>query len=245
MSATAVEAASDARMRRNVWLLFCCTALMQSTMIGQAVMGVLIGYALADDKTLATLPMAVQMTAVMAASIPASMVFARLGRRAGFSLGAVLSLSGSLLFALGVWRADFVIYNIAAAFAGAGFGIAQHYRFAAAEVATPAYRARAISLVMAGGVVSALLGPEIVKLSRDVLAPVTFLGTYLIIACMPVVCLVVLQIVDLPPPPPRPRFVTPVRAILARPAFLTAAVTALVAFGTMNLVMTSTPHEKM
>lgn len=248
MSMTADQAetpASEARMKRNVWLLFCCTALMHSTMVGQAVMAVLIGYSLAEDKTLATLPIAVQMTAVMAASIPAGIIFSRLGRRAGFALGAVLSIIGSLIFAYGVWRADFVIYCVGAAFNGAGFGISQHYRFAAAEVASPAYRARAISLVMAGGIASSLLGPELVKHSRELLMPHLFLGTYLIIAILPAICLVVLMIVDLPPPPRRQRVATPLIEIMKRPAFITAVVAGMVAFGTMNLLMTSTPLEMM
>lgn len=245
MSASAVEAATEARMRRNVWLLFFCTALMHSTMVGQAVMAVLVGYSLAEDKTLATLPVAVQMTAVMAASIPAGIIFARLGRRAGFTLGAIASIIGALIFAWGIWRADFVIYCIGAAFNGAGFGISQHYRFAAAEVASAAYRARAISLVMAGGILSSLLGPELVKHSRELLMPHLFLGTYLFIAAMPAICLVLLAIVDLPPPPARQRVATPLREIVTRPAFITAAIAGMVAFGTMNLLMTSTPLEMM
>ena len=245
MSATAVEAASDARMKRNVWLLFFCTALMHSTMVGQAVMAVLVGYSLAEDKTLATLPVAVQMTAVMAASIPAGIIFARLGRRAGFTLGALSSITGALIFAWGIYAQDFVIYCVGAAFNGAGFGISQHYRFAAAEVASPAYRARAISLVMAGGVLSSLLGPELVKHSRELLMPHLFLGTYLFIAIMPAVCLILLAIVDLPPPPRRQKIATPLMEIVRRPAFITAAVAGMVAFGTMNLLMTSTPLEMM
>ena len=245
MSATAVEAASDARMRRNVWLLFFCTALVHSTMVGQAVMAVLVGYSLAEDKTLATLPVAVQMTAVMAASIPAGIIFSRLGRRAGFTLGALCSITGALVFAYAVWRADFFIYCVGAAFNGAGFGISQHYRFAAAEVASPAYRARAISLVMAGGILSSLLGPELVKHSRELVMPFLFMGTYLIIAILPAICLILLAVVDLPPPPVRQRVVTPLREIVMRPAFITAAVAGMVAFGTMNLLMTSTPLQMM
>lgn len=245
MSASAVEAATEARMRRNVWLLFFCTALVHSTMVGQAVMAVLVGYSLAEDKTLATLPVAIQMTAVMSASIPAGIIFARLGRRVGFTLGAICSIIGALVLALGVYLQDFVVYNIGAAFNGAGFGISQHYRFAASEVASPAYRARAISLVMTGGVLSSLLGPELVKHTRELFVPHLFLGTYLVIAILPAICITLLMIVDLPPPPPRQKVTTPILSIIRRPAFLTAAIAGMVAFGTMNLLMTSTPLEMM
>ena len=190
-------------MKRQVWLLFFCSALMHSSIVGQAVMAALIGHSLAEDKALSTLPVAIQMTATMAASIPAGIVFARLGRRAGFTLGAVAALVGSLTFAAGVWWGSLPIYCLGAVFAGLGFGVGQHYRFAAAEVATPGYRPRAISLVMAGGVLSAVLGPEIVKHTRDAVVPHLFLGTYLTLALLPLLCMALLSFARLPPPPPR------------------------------------------
>jgi MFS family permease len=232
-------------MRRQVWLLFFCSALTQASTVGQAVMAALIGHSLAEDKALSTLPVAIQMTASMAASIPAGMVFARLGRRAGFLLGAAAALLGSLTFAAGVWSGSFALYCLGAVPAGLGFGIGQHYRFAVAEVATPNYRPRAISLVMTGGVLSAALGPEIVKHTRDMVVPHLFLGTYLTLALLPVACMALLTFTRLPPPPPRSAGGAPVREIIARPAFVAAAATGLVAFGTMNLIMTSTPVEMM
>lgn len=232
-------------MKRQVWLLFFCSALTQASTVGQAVMAALIGHSLAEDKALSTLPVAIQMTATMAASIPAGIVFARLGRRAGFTLGAVAAMLGSLTFAAGVWSGSFLLYCLGAVPAGLGFGIGQHYRFAAAEVATPGYRPRAISLVMTGGVLSAALGPEIVKHTRDMVVPHLFLGTYLVLALLPIACMALLTFTRLPPPPPRRAGGAPVRDIIARPTFVTAAVTGLVAFGTMNLIMTSTPVEMM
>ena len=235
----------DAAMRRQVWLLFACQALMQSTTVGQAVMAALIGHSLAADKSLSTLPVALQMTATMAASIPASIVFARLGRKAGFLLGAVAAFAGALTYGAGVWQGSFVLYCLGAVPAGLGFGIAQHYRFAASEVATPAYRPRAIALVMTGGLLAAIFGPEIVKATREAFAPFLFLGTYLVLAVLPLVCMVLLGFTRIPPPPPRAAVATPVLEIIARPAFVTAAVAGMVAYGTMNLLMTSTPVEMM
>ena len=237
--------AADTQMKRTVWRLFFCQALMNATMVGQVAMGAVIGHSLSADKALATLPMAVQMTAVMAASIPASIIFGRFGRRAGFMLGAILSIIGSLTFAAGVLAQDFVLYCTGAVFAGAGFGIAQHYRFAAAEAATPAYRPRAISLVMAGPILSAIFGPEIVKHTHLAFLPYTFLGTYLTLALLPILCLALLGKLSLPPPPPRAAVSTPVGEIIRRPAFVSAVVTGLVAYGTMNLAMTATPLEML
>ncbi len=237
--------AQDKQMKATIWRLFFCQALMNATMVGQAAMGAIIGHSLSADPALATLPMAVQMTAVMAASIPASIIFGRYGRRAGFMLGAMVSFAGSLTFALGVWQQDFLIYCLGSVLAGAGFGIAQHYRFAAAEAATPAYRPRAIALVMAGPVLAATFGPELVKHSYDVFMPYMFLGTYLILALLPVICMVLLTGLTLPPPPPRAAVTTPVGEIMRRPAFVTAVVAGMVAYGTMNLAMTATPLEML
>jgi MFS family permease len=165
-------------MNRNVWLLFCCQALMNAVMSGQTVMAALVGHSLAIDKTLNTLPMAIQMTAMMCASIPASMVFTRLGRRPGFWLGCLGSFAGSITYGLGIWYGSFALYCLGAVPAGLGWGIAQHLRFAAAEVAAPDSRPRAISLVMAGGVLAAIIGPELVKRTNMLIPPLTFLGTY-------------------------------------------------------------------
>ena len=155
-------------MNKNVWLLFCCQALLNAIMSGQVVMASLIGESLAVNKLLITLPMAIQMLAMMCASIPASMVFARLGRKPGFWLGCLLSLTGSVAYAFGVWSGSFPLYCLGALPAGMGWGIGQHLRFAAAEVAAPEARARAISLVMAGGVLAAIIGPELVNLNPAV-----------------------------------------------------------------------------
>jgi MFS family permease len=235
----------DAAMKRNVWLLFACQALMNASVVGQVAMAPLIGHSLAEDKSLATLPLALQFLATMCASIPAGIVFQRLGRRPGFVLGAMAAFTGALVFALGIWRHDFWLYTAGAVPMGLGFGIAQHYRFAAAEVATPAYRPRAISLVMAGGVVAAIAGPEMVKHSKEMFLPYLFMGTYLLFSLLPLICIAVLFIATLPPAPARQKVKTPLGEIMARPAFLTAALTGAIAYGTMNLVMTSTPIEMM
>jgi len=232
-------------MGRNVWLLFCCQALMTAVVSGQVVMSALIGNSLAVDKTVATLPLAIQMAATMAASIPAGIIFARLGRRPGFWLGCVGSALGSLVFALGVWRGSFALYCLGAVPAGLGFGISQHLRFAAAEVAPPAGRPRAIALVMTGGVIAALIGPEIVKRTNALVLPYIFLGTYLSMLALPLTAAVLLACAALPPAPARHVVPVPVKAILARPTFLVAVTAGVVAYASMNLVMASTPLQMM
>jgi MFS family permease len=232
-------------MNRNVWLLFCCQALMNTIMAGQTVMSALIGHALAIDKALNTLPMAIQMTATMAASIPAGIIFAKLGRKPGFWFGCATSLFGSLTFAFGVWHGNFQIYCLGSVFAGLGWGIAQHLRFAAAEVAATEARARAIALVMTGGVLAAIVGPEIVKRTNMLFPPLTFLGTYLCLTILPLISATLLLFIRLPPATRQVSDPVPIRAIIARPSFLTAVVASMVGYGTMNLVMASTPLQML
>ena len=232
-------------MNRNVWLLFTCSALVGASSFCQVAISALIGHSLAIDKSLATLPYALQMLGTMCASIPAGFIFARLGRRAGFYLGAVGTLVGTVVFGLGVLWGDFSLYCIGALPMGLGFGIGQHYRFAAAEVADVAGRSRAIALVMAGGLVAAMVGPELIKYSKDLLPPLLFVGTYAGMAVLPLVVMVLLAVVDLPPAPQRNTSPTPLGLIMARPAFITAVIAGLVGYGSMNLIMASTPIQMM
>ncbi len=112
-------------MNKNVWLLFACQALMNAVMSGQTIMASLVGYRLSGS-ALNTLPMAIQMIAVMSASIVAGYAFPRLGRRGGFWLGCAIMMCGSLTFALGIYTGNFVIYCLGAVPAGLGFCISQH-----------------------------------------------------------------------------------------------------------------------
>ncbi|WP_428490810.1 MFS transporter [Rhodopila sp.] len=231
-------------MNKNVWLLFACQALTSAVMSGQTVMASLVGYKLSGT-ALNTLPIAIQMVAVMAASVVAGYAFPRFGRRGGFWLGCAIMMCGSMTFALGIYTGNFVIYCLGAIPAGLGFGIAQHLRFAAAEVADPHAKARAISLVLAGGVVAAIIGPEVVKRTNALIPDDVFLATYLCLLVLPVITAVLLSFVRVPPAPIRSSVPVPFRAIFARPDFVTAVVSSLVGYGTMILVMASTPLQML
>ena len=135
--------------KRTVWLLFLAQALNQSAMTGQVAMAALIGHALAEDKTLATLPMAVQMLATMSVSIPGAVIFGRLGRYAGFIAGAAASLIAMGVFFAALWVGSFRLFLLGCVFSGAGFGISMYYRFAAVDCSSDGFKSKAISLVMA------------------------------------------------------------------------------------------------
>ena len=232
--------------KRTVWLLFVTQALNQSAMTGQVAMAALIGHTLAEDKALATLPMAVQMLATMSVSIPGAVIFGRLGRHAGFLAGAAALLIAMGVFFVALWVGSFRLFLLGCVFSGAGFGIAMYYRFAAAEVSEPAYRPKAISLVMAGGVIGAFLGPTVVKVTKDAFAPVLFAGTYLAFAAIPILTALLVGAMRLPPAP-HIAGAAPVKLgpILRRPGVIVAILSAVIGWDTMNLLMAVTPLEMM
>jgi MFS family permease len=202
----------------------------------------LIGAELATDKSLATLPVALLQVAVMLTTIPASLLMQRVGRRAGFGLGTAIGMLGAGLGVLAVMLKSFPLFCLATVLFGVFNGFAGFYRFAAADAATEAFRPQAISLVVAGGVVAAVVGPNTANWAKDWLT-VPFAGSLLPIVGLQAVTLAVLQSIDLPPmtgsePNQSGR---PLSVILRQPLFIVATVSSMVGYSVMVLLMTATP----
>ncbi len=234
--------------RRTVLMLALCQALAMTGGSIVATTASIIGSMLAPDRALSTLPIAVQMTGMMSATIPAALLMARIGRRPGFWIGAALGASGAAIAALALFAADFAWFCAGTFLLGTYNGAAQQYRFAASEIADESFRAKAISLVLAGGVVSAVFGPETAKWSSELFAPVLFAGCYVVIVGLCLAAAILLCFIDLPkPPPPVLRRGIgqgggrPLAEIAAQPTFVAAAIAGMVAYGVMSLVMTATP----
>lgn len=231
------------RAKKNVLLLATCQATFNT---GQALMltaAPFIGLALAADKSLATLPIALQFGATLIATMPASFLMKHIGRRAGFQLGAVLGILGSATAAYAIWVGSFVLFCVGLAINGTFNGFATFFRFAAADAAGPDYRSRAISYVLAGGVVAAFLGPNLARWTADSIARAPFAGTYVALIAVYAVALIALVFVDIP----RPRADEQrhggrrLSDIARQPAFVVAVLGAMICYGVMNLIMTSTP----
>lgn len=227
----------------SVAILAVCQALGMSCMALSITITALVGKGLAPTPALATLPLAMQFIATAAVTIPASLLMGRFGRRAGFTLGGLLGITGGVISCIAVFAADFWLFCLGSAFLG---GFATHvalYRFAAAEVAGPAQRARAISYVMVGGVVSAVLGPELAKWTKDLFTPIEFAGGYAGVAVLAFLSLALVQFAALPKPLSRQERGggRPLGEIVRQPALAVAVLCAMVAYGAMNLIMVSTP----
>jgi len=227
---------------RDIFLLACCQALLLTNAAGLITMNGLVGYALADTKTLATLGVTIYVLGSAVATMPASLWMAKVGRRTGFMAGALINVAGCALAVLAISRGSFVLYCVATGVMGIYNAIGLQYRFAAAEVAAPADKAKAISLVLAGGVVGGFLGPESVRRAMDLFAT-PFLGGFVVLAGYALVALAVQSRVHVPPPTQEERSGDgrPLAAIMRQPVFVVAALSGAIGYGLMNLLMTATP----
>ncbi|MGQ4877594.1 MFS transporter [Billgrantia sp. LNSP4103-1] len=226
----------------NVMLLSLCQALLVSGNILLIAVSPLIGARLAPDPAWSTAPVATQWLGLMCATIPASLIMARLGRKRGFLLGNLLGLVGVAVAAQALVAEAFFAFMLGTWLIGIGIGFGQLYRFAAVEAAPLALRDRAIGLVMGGGVLAAFFGPWLARISREA-AVTPFLGSFLGLGALYLVALLVLLATRLPPPETthgdgQPR---PLGEILGQPVFVVAALSALIGYGVMNLAMTATP----
>ena len=233
---------NGASWRRNVGLLSGCFALAITGNVVLLTVAALVGYELADDKSLATLPTALMWLGTAAATVPASFLMRRVGRRPGFMTGALIGVAGGALAAQAVYVESFTLLCVGVALIGAYNGFHFYFRFAAPEAAPESYRSRAISLVLAGGVVAALLGPELAEASSDMIALHAYMGAFLAISGLAVAVFVVVAFVDIPKPSARAlRGGRPLGEIARQPAFVVAVLGGIVAYGVMILIMSVTP----
>jgi MFS family permease len=231
------------RASRNVLLLAICQALWMTSTSAVVTVTALAGLIVAPDPSLSTLALGLQFITTTCATIPASLLMARIGRRDGFSLGVLIGAAGGALSAYALMQGSFPLFCLGAMLIGGYNAFAVMYRLAAADAASHGARSRAISLVMAGGVVAAYFGPELAKVTRLMLEPVLFAGTYLAMIALSAVTLVILRFIDIPVPVRQAGDSDgrPLGVILRQPKFVAAAVAGMLSYGTMALVMTATP----
>jgi len=227
---------------RDIFLLSCCQGLLLTNAAGLISMNGLVGYALTDQKAFATLGVTTYVLGSAVSTMPLSLWMAKVGRRAGFMTGALVNVSGCALGAFALWQRSFALYCLATAVIGIYNAVGLQYRFAAAEVAAPAEKAKAISLVLAGGIAGGFLGPESIKVSRDWFTT-PFLGSFLALAIYALVALAVQSRVHVPPPPQEERGGGGRRlsTIVRQPVFIVAVLAGALGYGVMNLLMTATP----
>jgi MFS family permease len=229
--------------RKNVVVLAICQGLLLINNTVLITVNALVGYALAPDKTLATLPVTMYFVGSALTTIPFSFMMKRHGRRAGFTLGCGFAILGSLICAVAVYMESFWLLCFGVLVLGAYFAAGQYYRFAAADSAPAEFRSTAISLVLAGGIVGGFVGPETSKLTKDLVAGHAYAGPYSSLVGFALLSILALRWLRMPALTEIERKGTgrPFAAIARQPSFLVAVLCATVAFGVMNLLMTTTP----
>jgi MFS family permease len=231
------------QMHRQVLVLAGAQALFVTASALVMTVGGLAGAQIAPTPQLATAPIAASFLGTALVTIPASMWMARVGRRTGFIAGALLGIAGGLIAALGIWIGSLLLLSLGTLLVGGYQSFAQFYRFAASEVATVSFRPRAISLVLAGGVVAALLGPWLGRIGGPMLAP-AYLGSFLLLAAVSALAACVLLGLRIPLEQGRPEVdgvVRPLITIIQQPTYLVALFGAATGYGVMILAMTATP----
>ncbi|MDH3634685.1 MAG: MFS transporter [Gammaproteobacteria bacterium] len=231
-------------MNRNVIQLALAQASMMSVNSLMVTAAAIIGSHLATNKALATLPLALYFVAVMLTSIPASLLMGVIGRKRGFLLATLIGIIGGGCGAVGIYQGLFPLFCIGTIAIGVYTGFGNYFRFAATEVAPAEKKNTAISYVLAGGVLAAVIGPNLANLSKDVFA-VTYVGTLISVIILYSLNGINFMFMQLPKPLIRDfrQTTRPMLQIAAQPAFIVAVASAAIGYGIMVLLMTATPLE--
>ncbi|WP_299924968.1 MFS transporter [uncultured Pelagimonas sp.] len=236
--------ADDSRARRNVTVLVLAQAILGSQMPMIFTVGGLAGQQLAPNPCFATLPISLIVLGSMLAATPVSNFMQSHGRRAGFLLGAFMGALGAAISAFGLYQGNFAIFLMGSLVTGVYMSAQGFYRFAAADTASDEYRPKAISYVMAGGLMAAVIGPQLGNFSSLAFGPIPFFGTYLTVAIINALGAMLFFFLDIPKPP-KPDADAPQgrtrMEMLRTPRIAVAIIAAMVSYALMNLVMTSTP----
>lgn len=232
----------------SVWGLALGQALLVTGSILLISVCALIGHQLAPKPSLATLPVAVQFIGLMGATLPAAQFMRIFGRKIGFSAGNLVGICGGILACIAISMESFALFCASNLLLGIAIGVGQQYRFAASEACLPQDRPRAISLVMAGGVLAAILGPNLAIWSNYFWPTPPFLGAFVMLVILYFANLALILMLPLPAPNAAEQ-IGPTRSygqLVRAPKLITAVAAGAIGYGIMILVMTATPiamHE--
>jgi len=240
-------ALADRESRRNAFLYAAAQAINGSVPPICFSVGALTGYyLLGPDKSLATLPVTGYTVGVALGAIPAAMLMRRVGRRLGFAIGSIIAIAGGLLAMLAIIYGSFVGFIVTMTIAGLAGAFVQQYRFAAADSGSPELRTKAISWVLAGGIVAAVVGPQTVIHTHDLFDPIPFAGSFLAMSGLAALGLVILLFLggEARLPPKAEATVATGRSlaeIARQPRFIGALLCGMGSYALMSLMMTSAP----
>jgi MFS family permease len=238
----AVDDSGDVRARANVARLAAAQALTGANAAVIFATGSIVGATLAPSASLATVPISMYVAGLAGGTLPTGIISRAYGRKAAFIAGTACGTLTGLLGALAILRGSFVLFCCATFLGGLYGAVSQSYRFAAADGASVAFRPKAVSWVMAGGVFAGVLGPQLVQWTMDIWPPFLFAFSFVVQAAVALLAMAILAGVDAPRPERSDlRQGRPLFEIARQPKFIAAALCGAIAYPTMNFVMTSAP----
>ncbi len=246
MTAPAIEnpaSFDDSTARRNALVLALAQAFYGMSAVNIIITAGLVGTQIAPSVSWATLPVSTFVIGTALSTVPASLFMRRVGRRPGFLTGAGFGVIGALICVIAIFQRNFWLFSFGTMLQGTYQAFAGYYRFAAADTASPAFRPKAISWVMLGGIAAATFGPMIVIASRGLFQPVMFAGNFAAVAILSIVAMGIVSLVQIPHTREETRSsdARPLSVILRQPRLIVAILCGMMAYGMMNLVMTATP----
>jgi MFS family permease len=236
------EISNDARVKANVVRLAAAQALTGANSAVIFATGSIVGATLAPSLSLATVPLSMYVLGMAAGTLPTGAISRAYGRRVAFIIGTTFGFVTGVLGALAILYGSFWLFCCATFLGGLYGSVAQSYRFAAADGASTAYRPKAVSWVMAGGVFAGVFGPQLVQWTMDIWPPYLFAFSFVMQAFIALVAMAILAGVDAPKPAAADLHGgRPLLEIVSQPRFIAAALCGVIAYPIMNLVMTSAP----
>ncbi|MET0278165.1 MAG: MFS transporter [Pseudorhodoplanes sp.] len=233
----------DALARRNALVLACTQALAGANNTVLIATGAIVGAMLAPDKIYATVPISIYVIGLWLGTLPIGMLARHYGRRTAFQVGTLCGVLTGLICCVAVLNGSFLIFTIGAFFSGLYAAAHQAYRFAAADTASDAFKPKAISWVLIGGIFAAVIGAQLVIATKDLWPPYLFAATYLAQSSVAILAGLMLMFLKIPRPQPvtadnRGR---PLAEIVRQPKFVVAVVCGIASYAMMNMVMTAAP----
>ena len=227
----------------SILLLSICFALSASTSSLSVSASSLVGFKIASNKALATLPLTFHLIGTMLAGIPASLLMKRIGRRYGFLIGTGIGIFGAASASLAIIYSSFTLFCLSIFCLGVLNGFAQLYRFTAVEVSNIEFRTKAVSYVMLGGIAAGFIGPAIAAEGKNYFENAQFAGSYMFVILLYFIIVMILMRIRLPQPSvvEQTGDTRPLILILRQPKFIVSVLSAMIGYGVMAMIMTATP----
>ena len=230
-------------MNRNLWLMAAAQGLFLTNNVLFVAVNGLVGFSLAPFSWMATLPILGYVVGGAISTGPVAASQARWGRKVSFQIGLAVAFFSTLLAAYAVVGKNFWLLVAATVISGYYSANGQLYRFAAAELAKPEYRERAVSLVLAGGIIGGVAGPNLAKWTQH-MGDAPFAAAYIALAVVALIAMVVISLVSFPPVIPKKPGASggrPLSVIMRQPVFLVSTAAAALGYGVMNITMSASP----